>query len=580
MIVFGSPSRAGQRRTAKLVPVPLRRDFFRHSNPPIGPMSTRNIDEVVRNFPFQQYIEGAENRSVTLAQMLEVLRFVEKHHRGWNLVLDQVTHYDISRWLIKPLTYETNTAFTEHVAEGPQPPNWFASHWWGETVVSFLKSIRRHIEVRGLSPTTLYWVYAYAARQHAVQDQPAMDPRQSSFYKALRATRFKVLLVHDAKTEVSGPATPLTRLWCSFECSMCLGSVATSMDVVVCTGDEVEIVTSGMTRYERTSESYIPGKGILTKKEREETFPMDIVRASLQLDIRFAEVSREADRAHILNCFAGRELDREPEEGHGRYSEANLRLRSFFALIFWHKVLCLRKPTGVDAHKAHIEFLNTFVQAISNDRWRTQLSVCLAGCKLGDEESATIVMNSLPPNLVRLSMDVRQSGIGDKELDLILTSLPTSLEVLSLDLAGCDGLTDRGVKLSVRGMPRHVKALSVNLVGTSVSSAVQELMREPLEKVREWTKSIAKQPPPAPSHPSGSATTSNPKALKAQEMRYVALESMLKVRMTPEVREKLLGDIQVGGPYVHKVEKRVLPQPEEEEHQEETAPEADAEKAQ
>lgn len=566
-IVYGSASRAGQRRTAKMVPLKNRREFFRHSAPSSGPMAQPNIDEVIKHFAFKQYIEGAENRSVTLAQMMQIQRFVETHCRSWHLNFGDVNHYDLSKWLIKPLTYETNTAFVEHIAEERQPPSWFASHWWGEPIVSFYRSIRRHIAVRGLSPTTLYWVHAYAARQHAPQNQPAMDPMESAFYKALQTARFKVLLVHDGKTAVSGPATPLSRLWCSFECSMCLGSVTTSMDIAVCSDDEVEMVTSGMTRLERTSDTYLPGKGMLTKTQREASFPMEIVKDSLQFDIRFTETSRDVDRTHILNCIAGRDLEEEVEEGHERYHEANLRLRSFFALIFWHKVLCLDWPDKLDedAYKAHTEFLATFTKAISSDIWRTQLSVCLAGCQLGGVEATTVVMDSLPPNLTRLSMDLQHSGIGDRELDLILTSLPKSLEVLSLDLAGCPGVTDRGIKPSVRALPRHVRALSINLVRTSVSDAVKELMLEPLDKVRDWAKSIVKKKPmPIPSNYQGASA----KTLKQLEARQAALEHLLKTRMTPEVKDKVNLEIQTGGPFVRKVEKRFFPKPEEEQEQE------------
>ena len=37
----------------------------------------------------------------------------------------------------------------EYMAEGPQPPEWFVSHWWGEPVSDFLACLEQHALDRG-----------------------------------------------------------------------------------------------------------------------------------------------------------------------------------------------------------------------------------------------------------------------------------------------------------------------------------------------------------------------------------------------------------------------------------------------
>ena len=73
---------------------------------------------------------------------------------------DRINLYDLTHWCIKPKCAEKKCSYVQLVAEKPQKPTWFVSHWWGEPVGDFVRCLNEHARVRELPPDTAYWVCA------------------------------------------------------------------------------------------------------------------------------------------------------------------------------------------------------------------------------------------------------------------------------------------------------------------------------------------------------------------------------------------------------------------------------------
>ena len=79
-----------------------------------------------------------------------------------------------------------------------------------EPIGKFLACLEQHALVRELLNSTSYWVCAYANNQHCVEEDIPLNPRSTSFYRAMQMSQ-GVLLVLDSA------GTPFKRIWCCFE---------------------------------------------------------------------------------------------------------------------------------------------------------------------------------------------------------------------------------------------------------------------------------------------------------------------------------------------------------------------------
>eukprot|EP00401_Gymnodinium_catenatum_P074862 CAMPEP_0117556530 /NCGR_PEP_ID=MMETSP0784-20121206/51857_1 /TAXON_ID=39447 /ORGANISM="" /LENGTH=577 /DNA_ID=CAMNT_0005353809 /DNA_START=10 /DNA_END=1740 /DNA_ORIENTATION=+ len=436
-----------------------------------GPSGTANSKWLAKAFPFRGYIKGGENRGVTPEQIEQVHRYAEAHCRDWKLEMDEVNLYHVNTWIIGPSTKAAESAMTEHLTDTEQPPAWFVSHWWGEPVALFVRCLWAHAATRGSDGvSSVFWVCAYANRQHALQNSIGEDPRQSIFYKALQTTRFKVLLVLDTAFESTGPATPFARAWCALEFAMCLDQATLMIDVANCAGEQIYLLTDGLTKAEKTREKYHPGAGLADKARRETTFPNMLIQAALSFNIKLAKSSVAEDRRRILNLVAQRDLDLDPVEEHENYDELNQRLRCLFALAFWHQAISSERPKHPGALKAHMEMLKNLTIAIRGDLRRKSLHMALAGVTLTDEDSITLVSECFPPNLVSLTLNLLRTGTTDAGLETLALRLPASLKSLSLNFTECEGITDQGVGFLVQKLPEEIESLNVVLAGTKVQN--------------------------------------------------------------------------------------------------------------
>lgn len=537
--------REHERGLPNMVPEHIRKDFHRYGVPGDGPMGIKNVTQARKYFEFKAYVEGGEYRAVTVAQFMQIYAYVEAKCGEWKLNLAEVNYYHISTWLTKPVTITTNSALFEHVSDKQQAPTWFLSHWWGEPMINVMKCLRRHYAVRGLPSHVAYWICAYANRQDELETEFVGGPRHANFFKAMQLAKFKVLLILDVAYGTSGPATPFKRTWCAFECAMCLDQVAAPLDtaaIVPGSGDDdVQIVCSGLTKFERTSDKYLAGRGMATKVKRESTFPDEIVKAGLAFNVRLTTASSPEDRISLLNCIVGQSPDAEPPLSHEKYDQLNKRIQGLFAQIYWHRALAKARPAleleQGEVRKAHMKHLGHLAKAIAGDTWRRSLGLCLAGCKL-DDEGVQLVALGVPANVINLSLNLQQTSLTDRHIEMFAGFFPKSLQVLSLDLSGCAEITDGGVMAFVQKLNKSLVTLSLGLERTQVGAFLIRVTKsETLDQLRDRGENW-----------SNNSQMADPRSMDQQsEDRQSLMETMLRTCHSQDMRDRILAELVKSG---------------------------------
>jgi len=304
-------------------------------------------------------------------------------------------------------------------------------------------------------------------------------------------------------------------------------------------GDEVGMVCSGLTKFERTSDKYLAGRGMTAKVRREYSFPDEIVKASLAFNVKSATAGDDRDRSRILNYIVGQPSDADPPREHDKYDELNSRMQGLFAQIFWHRALSKEKPMQEEARKKFMAHLGHLSKAIASDASRKSLSLCLAGCRLDEDDSVQLVARGLPPNLLNLSLNVQQSGLLGNHLETIAALLPKSLQVLSLDLSGCTSISDNDILNFVLHLNKGLKTLVLGMERTQVGPFLQEVVhKESLDMLRE--RAVAKG--------KGGSQMTDPRSKDQQsEDRQSLLESMLRTPVNQEVRDRILAALVAEG---------------------------------
>ena len=125
----------------------------------------RKINGQYKNFKGCS-IDKVEHRGITINQLLFIQDEIKARCvlEGWTdkdgnlLTPERVNLYDIKYKIIMNRTSALQCSYVELVAIAEQFPEWFVSHWWGESVFAFIKCLIRHAKDRGLSWDTPYWI--------------------------------------------------------------------------------------------------------------------------------------------------------------------------------------------------------------------------------------------------------------------------------------------------------------------------------------------------------------------------------------------------------------------------------------
>ena len=273
-----------------------------------------------------------------------------------------------------------------------QTPNYFVSHWWGESVLRFVACVLQHAFDRRLSEDTTYWICAYSLNQHKLKNEMGDSLVTTPFFKAMQLTKGTLSVL-------DGRATCYNRLWCAFEISIVLQHMKNKASQFHKEGYQY-----GMYAISEGSNA-IPGHPVgLTdglvaadfqnygsKSERESEFPMQICNLALSVQLEKADVSVQADRAFILNNIVGQVLTDTPPECHKRYDFLNLTVRARFAEATYSAAL---KCKGTD--------ITPFRRSLSNGPL-TQLTLNFFSCTEFQREASNL-MPLLPTTLTQLEM--------------------------------------------------------------------------------------------------------------------------------------------------------------------------------
>jgi len=439
-----------------------------------GPQDTRHLEQLKEEFKFQGWVEKPEHRAINVAQLRQVLGWSSQHCHRWRdprtrvrLSLDIMNMYQLNYWVTKPATQEKQCALFEMVAKEKQTPSWYVVQWWGEKVANLLTTLEAHLSLHSAAEHSGFWIGAFANRQHTLQSNLAEGYRGTSYWRAMAAARFHILLYLDPKTDHGGPATSTSRLWCNFELSMCLDEPSATIDLATVQSGKAVVVTRGLTQDEQDSEKRSPGAGYKAKEQRERAFSIEIVEKILAVTIQKAEVTETSDYGRILCSIAGRDPSLPAPEDCEQYTKVNKRLRAMFALTCWRRVMAI---SGDDNIK---DLQLKMTDVVRNDVWREAIDLSVAFMAAGAEK-LLLLLRTLPPNLKDCVLDLCGLNIGDDQLLTLANTLPTSLEDFQLNLQGNADISNVGIANFVSQVPPKVRRQGLDLKNTGVSKEFQD----------------------------------------------------------------------------------------------------------
>jgi len=395
-----------------------------------------------------------------------------------HLSMDIMNTYHLNYWLVKPATLEQDCSFTEMLTSVKQPADWFVIHWWGDRLKDVLRCLELQIATRELNDKTAFWFGALACRQHSMVDNVGVNPEDTCYFRAMRQAKFQVLLILDSKTEHSGPATPFKRAWCGYEMSMGLGSGENSLvlDVATCDGgsstlgQRPSLITHNLTDAEKNREIVDAGSGYRAKAEREKTFSLEIMALALDVRVQSGQTLRAQDKQLILNSITQRDLDEPAVVKHEAYDRYNQRLRALFALGFWRRVMM---GSGEQSEIQQLQL--KMCRALQADQWRKSLTIDMAFMTGSDlDQKIQLAVNSLPPHLKELKLDLRGTDTANETIIAIANALPRGLEAMVLDLGHNPKIDNSGVESMVNRLPPTLTHCHLGLQGCGTAKELTE----------------------------------------------------------------------------------------------------------
>jgi len=434
-----------------------------------------------RTFHFLGHIDRVEHRGITLKQLERVQHFAEEwchiwkdlappkvsKYSGQKLRMDFLNTHHLNSWMIMPGTERKKCSFVELVASGRQVPTWCVIHWWGEAFVELMENLKAHVKARRTATEeSPYWICAYASRQHVNEGEIFEDPKTSSFFKAVQATRFHVLLVVDHQ------ATVFSRIWCALEETAALDRAHTDLDIAAYSSSKAHVLTQGLTEDEEELEHARPGDGLRAKALREMDFPLELAEMGLTAELHKGEATIEEDRLRILNVIAGTDLQKDPVAEHANYVETSRKLQGVIASLLLLRGTANRLSGKKERSSTLLDRLSA---ALRGDLWRKALDLHLEGLTTTGME---LLAQSLPPNLQELKLRLRNSSITDEDLQALAEGLPSQLKSVSLDLSNCKDISEKGrtiFKMTVEAAFEESRpAIDLNLADTEALQYIME----------------------------------------------------------------------------------------------------------
>ena len=342
-------------------------------------------------------IDNVAERSISLAQLEgieEVVRARCAAGKAWwdwdpescklvpkVLEAEEVNLYHFVETVSKPATQRATPSaqggsLVEWMSTGPQKPDIFVSHFWGDPVLSSVACMRDYMVLRGHDrEATRLWVCAHANDQHDLSNL-AVAPRESPFFAAIGMSSAVLALV-DARGDM------LTRAWCVFEAACALEGTPTirtqarAYDIVTRFGHKTIALTAGP----------VKGEDAAARQEREGLFPPLLAARAISFDLGSAKASKPSDLSAILDDI-GKEK--------GTF-EATVRARFFLSAL--------------PAISSSARWLEAGLRALRSSRL-TELYVDFASVAGLPELWADELLTNLPPTLVHLELEHCELSVG------------------------------------------------------------------------------------------------------------------------------------------------------------------------
>mmetsp|Transcript_122874 Transcript_122874/g.238989 ORF Transcript_122874/g.238989 Transcript_122874/m.238989 type:complete len:877 (+) Transcript_122874:42-2672(+) len=250
------------------------------------------------------------------------------------ITLGNVNLYHINDLFVVPLTTEAGCSFVELIANGPQDPDWFISHWWGCPFMESLSMLKFHAKAHHLPQDANYWMCTFANNQHHLEDLDEKDLMQTPFARAIMSDTCQgtIMLMNET-------AEPFKRTWCTLEIFISKKKQKAAhykfeIAAIIQAGDQKEV-------NEHQREKIIPrsyallmddGNGNLEDHVEFEGawFPGQIARLGVKVDISKADASNEEDKRSILRFISGANPNEELPAQHYKYDAVNHAIHSVF----------------------------------------------------------------------------------------------------------------------------------------------------------------------------------------------------------------------------------------------------------
>jgi len=278
-------------------------------------------------------IPMAHNRAIRRHQLDDLICLIKKvletttlQDGSRKLTWEKIDMYQMSEAFLKPLTIRFNPcSFVELVAEAPQVPEWFVSHWWGTPVTQTAAMLKYHAEQR---KGTTWWIDSCARSLHGHERThfPApKDLEDAPFCKALISSScVGTVMLLDAH------GTALSRSWCLLEFALSL-----DMSKDKQTPHVTDMVAWNLS-LKKAAFLADQGKGQLEEVlgERGAVFPMEIYMKGYRMGLHKSEATLEADRKRILHFLASTPPDSwdrlKPPTDKEAYASVNANLQHRF----------------------------------------------------------------------------------------------------------------------------------------------------------------------------------------------------------------------------------------------------------
>jgi len=372
------------------------------------------------------------------------------------LTRDTINLYDLVTLFLRPVTQERQVSLVELIADGPQPPDWFVSHWWGEPVKDFIACLEQHAKDRGLGGRTRYWVCAYANNQWKLGEEISSTLTETTFYKALTRAQGTVVVADRG-------GVVYTRVWCGYEQWLSLIEAGRLYDVyTTLEGGRAVGVTDGIASVDAEGGADTYRGAPSAKLRRESAFPVAVVSNAQGFDVAQAQASDEGDRLRIMAAITDK-------------AALNATVAASLGAVHFSKLVGLRRGAGEAAgYLAALRASKLRGLAISADVWAHLADVYAGSASVGEGVSAVAsalarvavggtravsaaLIDALPPTLTQLELTAVPKSLVGAGVKALATGAIVHLTVARVPLGGRrGGAVKLATALGSRGSLQHL----------------------------------------------------------------------------------------------------------------------------